>query len=97
MTKQTLIQDVAERYPQYPKRQVETVVDRVFQALTDALVNGERVEIRGVGCFQLTDRSARQGRNPRTGAAVSIPAKRVPVFKVGKALRVRINENGQGG
>ena len=96
MTKRTLIQEVAERYPQYTKRQVEAVVDSVFQTLTDTLVHGERVELRGFGSFQTTYRSAREGRNPRTGAVVSIPAKRVPVFKVGKELRARVNENGRG-
>ncbi len=96
VTKRTLRQEVAERFPQYTKRQVEAVVDSVFQSLTDSLVHGERVELRGFGSFQTTYRPARKGRNPRTGAVVSIPAKRVPVFKVGKELRARVNDNGTG-
>ncbi len=67
------------------------MVDAVFETLTDALVNGDRIELRGFGIFQTTYRSAREARNPRTGACVSVPAKRVPVFKVGKALHARIN------
>ena len=96
VTKRTLIQEVAERSPQYTKRQVEAVVNRVFQSLTDSLAHGERVELRGFGSFQVSYRPAREGRDPRTGAVVSIPAKRVPVFKVGKELRARVNENGKG-
>ncbi len=67
------------------------MVDAVFETLTDALVNGDRIELRGFGIFQTTYRSARAARNPRTGACVSVPAKRVPVFKVGKAFHARIN------
>ena len=72
------------------------MVDSVFQTLTAALVDGERIELRGFGRFQVVSRPARQGRNPRTGAPVSVPAKRVSVFKVGKDLRIRVNGKGEG-
>jgi integration host factor subunit beta len=68
----------------------------VFQALRVALAQGERVELRGFGSFQVASRPARAGRNPRTGAVVSVAAKRVPVFKVGKDLRTRVNAHGKG-
>ncbi len=91
MTKRELIAAMTARYPGYTRREVETMVDAVFQTLTAALVNGERIELRGFGSFQTTYRPAREARNPRTGACVSVPAKRVPVFKVSKALHARIN------
>lgn len=97
MTKGALIGELVARYPGYTKREVETMVDAVFQTLTDALVAGDRIELRGFGIFQTTTRLAREARNPRTGAPVSVPAKRVPVFKVGKDLRARLNGHGPGG
>jgi len=91
MTKRGLIEEMTARYPGYTKREVETMVDTVFQILTAALMDGARIELRGFGSFQTTYRPAREARNPRTGACVSVPAKRVPVFKVSKVLHARIN------
>ena len=71
------------------------MVESVFQALSDALAQGERIELRGFGSFEVTYRPARNGRNPRTGAVVAVSAKRVPVFKVGKDLRLRVNGTGK--
>ena len=59
--------------------------------MTEALAQGERVELRGFGVFEVRQRAARQGRNPRTGVAIAVAAKRVPFFKVGKELRKRVN------
>ena len=95
MTKRALIEAMAVQYPRYTKRELAWIVETVFQTLTDALAQGERVELRGFGSFQVTYRSAREGRNPRTGAVVSVPAKRVPVFKVGKDLQARVNGKGK--
>ena len=74
------------------------MVNAVFDSLTDALVEGERIEIRGFGSFIIKHRPAREGRNPRTGTVVSVVAKRVPLFKVGKELRLRVdNQPGPSG
>lgn len=67
------------------------MVNAVFDSMTQALVLGERIEIRRFGSFLIKDRPAREGRNPRTGTVVSVAAKRVLLFKVGKELRLRVN------
>lgn len=91
MTKRDLIEEVAERYPHFSRREAEVMVNAVFDSMTDALVKGERIEIRGFGSFIIKHRPAREGRNPRTGTIVSVVAKRVPLFKVGKELRLRVD------
>ena len=91
MTKRDLIEEVAERYPRFSRREAEVMVNAVFDSMTDALVKGERIEIRGFGSFIIKYRPAREGRNPRTGTVVSVAAKRVPLFKVGKELRLRVD------
>ena len=63
----------------------------VFDSMTESLGKGERIEIRGFGSFWVKQRVARDGRNPRTGAIVAVAAKRVPLFKVGKELRYRVD------
>ncbi len=92
MTKSELIQKLAERNPHLFLRDVEKIVDTVFNEITDALADGDRVELRGFGAFSVKHRDARQGRNPRTGETVQVEAKRLPFFKTGKALRERLNE-----
>jgi integration host factor subunit beta len=67
------------------------IVNGVFDSMTQALVRGARIEIRGFGSFVVKHRRARDGRNPRTGTIVSVGAKRVPFFKVGKELRLRVD------
>ncbi len=91
MTKRDLIEEVAERYPRFSRREAEVMVNAVFDSTTDALAKGERIEIRGFGSFIIKHRPAREGRNPRTGTVVSVAAKRVPLFKVGKELRSRVD------
>lgn len=91
MTKRDLIEEVAEQYPRFSRREVEVMVNAVFDSMTQALVQGERIEIRGFGSFIIKDRPAREGRNPRTGMVVSVAAKRVLLFKVGKELRLRVD------
>ena len=90
MTKSGLIEAVAERTPHISKKDTEIVVNTIFDAMTEALKQGERIEIRGFGSFQVKVREAREGRNPKTGEEVKIPAKRTPFFKVGKELKERI-------
>ncbi len=69
------------------RREVEQAVNTIFDAMTDALVEQDRIEIRGLGSFRVKVRQARKGRNPRTGAEVTIPARMVPTFLPGKRLR----------
>ncbi len=91
MTKSELIQRLAERNPHLYMRDVEKIVDTIFDEITTALARGDRVELRGFGAFSVKQRDARMGRNPRTGENVSVDAKRLPFFKTGKALRERLN------
>jgi integration host factor subunit beta len=94
MTKSELIARLAERNPHLYLRDVERIVDTVFDEITQALVDGDRVELRGFGAFSIKHRDARVGRNPRTGEAVQVEAKRLPFFKTGKGLRERLNGEG---
>lgn len=91
MTKRDLIAAVVQQYPRFSRREAELMVNMVFDGMTAALAKGERIEIRGFGCFSVKQRRARDGRNPRTGAIISVAAKRVPQFKVGKELRYRVD------
>lgn len=91
MTKRDLIDEVAKAFPQLARRDAEVVVNAVFDTMTGALVRGDRIEIRGFGSFVVKQREAREGRNPKTGAVVPVEAKRVPFFKVGKELRLRVD------
>jgi integration host factor subunit beta len=91
MTKSELIQRLAERNPHLYMRDVEKIVDTIFDEITNALAKGDRVELRGFGAFSVKQRDARMGRNPRTGENVPVDAKRLPFFKTGKALRERLN------
>jgi len=91
MTKHELIDEVARLYPRYSRRDAEVIVNAVFDSMADALHQGNRIEIRGFGSFVVKSRDARDGRNPKTGRLVSVPAKQVPFFKVGKELRLRVD------
>jgi integration host factor subunit beta len=91
MTKSELIEAIAARQSHLGFTDVELSVKSVLDQLSDALERGERVEIRGFGSFSVNFRPARVGRNPKTGATVSLPGKSVPHFKPGKELRDRVN------
>ncbi len=91
MTKSELIRRLAERNPNLFLSDLEKVVDTIFEEMTDALVRGDRVELRGFGAFSVKSREARTGRNPRTGQSVKVDAKHMPFFKTGKLLRDRMN------
>jgi integration host factor subunit beta len=91
MTKRDLIDEVVRLYPQYSRRDAEVIVNAVFASMANTLRSGGRIEIRGFGSFIVKQRQGREGRNPRTGRVVSVPAKRVPFFKVGKELRLRVD------
>ena len=91
MTKSELIEAVAQR-SNITKSRAELVVNCVFDAMTAALERGEGIEIRGYGSFTVRHYHAYDGRNPRTGKAVSVPEKRLPFFKVGKELKALVNQ-----
>jgi len=92
MIKSELVQIIAARNPHLFLRDVENIVGAIFDEITDALAEGNRVELRGFGAFSTREREARKGRNPRTGESVEVPGKRVPYFKPGKALKDLINK-----
>ena len=92
MTKSELINRVAERLPYLTRKDAEIIVNTIFDSMVDALVEGDRIEIRGFGSFKVKNRGDREGRNPKTGESVRIPAKRMPFFKIGKELYERINQ-----
>ena len=91
MTKSELIARLAERHPHLSQRDVERIVNTVFDEIGGALEAGGRVELRGFGSFSVRRRNARVGRNPRTGATVEVGEKFLPFFKTGKELRERLN------
>ncbi|MPR12377.1 integration host factor subunit beta [Microvirga tunisiensis] len=91
MIKSELVQKLAEQNPHLYQRDIEMVVNAILDTITDALAQGGRAELRGFGTFGVKKRDARTGRNPRTGKAVSVSEKVVPVFKTGKEMRHRLN------
>ena len=93
MTKSQLIARLAEQNPTLYHRDIEKLVNTVFDTITTALVEGNRVELRGFGAFSIRERKARLGRNPRTGEAVNVDAKRMPFFKMGKGMKERLNRS----
>ena len=95
MTKSKLIERIAHRQSQLVHRDVELAVKTILEHMSECLASGGRIEIRGFGSFSLHFRSGRVGRNPKTGAPVSLPAKYVPHFKPGKKLRERVNRQFQ--
>ncbi|HRH44794.1 MAG TPA: HU family DNA-binding protein [Pyrinomonadaceae bacterium] len=91
MTKADLVEQVASE-AEMTKKDAEQLVEIVFDSIVGALNKGEKIELRGFGSFRVRQRDARKGRNPKTGTAVSIPAKRVAYFKPGKELKEVINK-----
>jgi integration host factor subunit beta len=92
MTKSELIEAIATKHPALPGHGVETAINVVFDAITAELAKDGRVEIRGFGSFSARHRRARQGRNPKTGASIAVPPKRVPFFVTGQELARRVDE-----
>ena len=91
MTKADLVEIVAAE-ADMTKKDVEALVEIIFESIVDSLNRGEKIELRGFGSFRVRERNARKGRNPKTGAPVDIPAKRVAYFKPGKDLKDIINQ-----
>lgn len=94
MTKSELTQRIAEKNPHLYMRDVEKIVNVIFEEMTQALANGSRIELRDFGTFSVKHREARKGRNPRTGESVNVGAKNLPHFKLGKKLHERLNATG---
>ena len=92
MTKSELIDVLATEQNQLAYKDVELAVRLILENMSNALSNGERIEIRGFGSFSLHYRPPRIGRNPKTGESVALSGKHVPHFKPGKELRDRVNE-----
>jgi nucleoid DNA-binding protein len=91
MTKQDIVEDISLRTG-LTKKEVGEALELFLQQISQSLVDGQHLEIRGFGTFKVTERKARMARNPRTGEAVPVPARRVPVFKVSKMLKDRVAE-----
>jgi integration host factor subunit beta len=91
MTKAELIDKISEKKLSLTRKQVEVVVNTVLDGIKDALSRDDKVEIRGFGSFRIRHRRAKEGRNPKTGEAVSVPPKKVPFFKAGKEMREMVD------
>jgi integration host factor beta subunit len=91
MTKRGMIDELLIRRPGISYRDSEVLVSVMFEAMTQQLAAGQRIELRGFGSFGVKLRGARQARNPKTGAPVEIAARRTPFFRTGKELRVKLN------
>ena len=91
MNKSQLIMRLAKQNPHLVHREVERLVNTIFERIAAALARGDRIELRGFGSFTVKERAPRVGRNPRTGETVHVAARLYPHFKSGKELRRRIN------
>ena len=87
LTKSELVVQIAQRFDMQ-KKKAFTSGDKIFETITQTLVSGDKVELRGFGSFTTRKRNPRQSRNPKTGETVHVPAKRVPFFKTGKDLKI---------
>lgn len=92
MTKAELVEQVA-RNTQITKKNAEVIVNTVFESIVDSLKDGEKIELRGFGSFRIRERGSRVGRNPKTGARVNVPSKKIPYFKPGKQLKELLNHD----
>ena len=95
MNKSELIEKVAERM-NITKKRGEDVVNLIFDAMIGAMVQGDRIEIRGLGSFVVKEYGSYTGRNPRTGESIQVRPKRLPFFKVGKGLKERVDGEEEG-
>lgn len=93
MTKADLVEEVA-KVTDLPRKESEVVVETIFEQIIKALQTGDKIEIRGFGSFRTRQRQGRVGRNPKTGARVEVPPKRIPFFKPSKELKDFVNTSG---
>ncbi|ANQ53460.1 MULTISPECIES: HU family DNA-binding protein [Thermosipho] len=92
MSKKELVNKVAEKMPELKKKDIKAVIDAVFETITEALSNGEKVQLIGFGTFEVREAEERTGVNPRTREKITIPARKVPKFKPGKELKEKVNK-----
>ena len=92
MNKSDLILKILEAEPTLYKKDATKIVNVFFDTISKAISNGERVELRGFGVFDVKQRQARIARNPKNGEAVAVPAKKIPFFRMGKNMKDRINK-----
>jgi len=92
VNKSDLISSVTEKLGSLSHRDVEIIINQVFDSMVSSLAKGDRIEIRGFGSFEVRTRKPRVGRNPKTGERVEVDERRVPFFKVGKELREMVND-----
>lgn len=90
MKKQDLVDAISEKAG-LAKSQSQSIIEEVFDLISDSLSKGEKIDLRGFGTFNVRESAARTGRNPQTGESIKIPARRVPTFKAGKELRDKVN------
>lgn len=90
MTKSELINQIAEK-SELTKKDAEKAFSAVVSTITEALINGDKVQIVGFGTFEVRDRKEKQSKNPQTGETITVPAKKAPAFKAGKALKDAVN------
>jgi len=95
MIKSELVQKIAGQNSHLYQRDIDNIVNAILGEITGAMRRGDRVELRGFGAFSVKVRSARMGRNPRTGAQVAVRHKQIPFFKTGKEMRQRLNSTGE--
>lgn len=91
MTKADLIEEVS-RVVEFTRKESEVIVEAIFDSVVKSLREGDKIEIRGFGSFRTRQRQSRIGRNPKTGARVDVPAKRIPYFKPSKELKDLVNQ-----
>ena len=92
LTKADLIEEVL-RITELPRKESETIVETIFDSIIGSLQKGQKIEIRGFGSFRTRERRGRVGRNPKTGAKVEVPAKKIPFFKPSKELKDFVNNS----
>jgi len=91
MNKSDLMNTIAAQVTHIPAKDVELLINTIFDCMSESLQKGQRIELRGFGTFEIRERQPRQGRNPKTGLKVQVGLRRVPFFKVGKELKDRVN------
>ncbi len=90
MKKSELLEYLSEKFPHIDRNTLSEILNGTFEAMTEALANGEKIEIRGLGSFRVKERDGRTARNPKTGELVQVPPKRIVHFKMGKILKAKL-------
>ena len=90
MTKSELIENIVAKHPNISKKNIEFIINSVFNSIKDSLQKGEKVEIRGFGSFKIREKTSKVGRNPKTGTKVTVTDKKVPYFKPGKEIKEKL-------